>query len=106
MQSVLRASGGSCRRGVLNGFQLQTAEQHRSDEICDRVRPRKPVVGFLHDLGNNAPNTSDDPNWGGPMPRHNGGTAIIFHDGHLVSLKPVAWYWSLTPWLKPDIGGS
>jgi prepilin-type N-terminal cleavage/methylation domain-containing protein/prepilin-type processing-associated H-X9-DG protein len=72
--------------------------------------PEKPGCWILHDPGNDAPNTGgvsgDDPNWGGPMPRHNGRTAVMFLDGHLVSLKPAAWYWSLTPWLKPDVGGS
>jgi prepilin-type processing-associated H-X9-DG protein len=40
------------------------------------------------------------------MPRHNARSAVMFLDGHLVSLKPSNWYWSLTPWLKPDVGGS
>ena len=50
--------------------------------------------------------TGDDPNWGGPMPRHDGRSAVLFMDAHVVSLKPFSWYWSLSPWLKPDVGGS
>ena len=71
--------------------------------------PEKPGCWILHDPGNDAPNvggvTSDDPNWGGPAPRHSGRSAVAFLDGHVVSLKPSTWYWSLTPWLKPDVGG-
>jgi prepilin-type N-terminal cleavage/methylation domain-containing protein/prepilin-type processing-associated H-X9-DG protein len=71
--------------------------------------PEKPGCWILHDPGDDAPNnggvTNDDPNWGGPMPRHNGRSAIAFVDGHIVSLRPSAWYWSLTPWLQPNQGG-
>jgi prepilin-type N-terminal cleavage/methylation domain-containing protein/prepilin-type processing-associated H-X9-DG protein len=72
--------------------------------------PEKPGCWIVHDPGEDAPNTGgvtgDDPNWGGPMPRHNGRSAIAFMDGHVMSLKPSVWYWSHTPWLKPDKGGS
>jgi len=72
--------------------------------------PEKPGCWILHDPGDDAPDTGgvagDDPNWGGPMPRHNGRSAIAFLDGHIGSLKPSMWYWSLTPWLKPSLGGS
>jgi prepilin-type N-terminal cleavage/methylation domain-containing protein/prepilin-type processing-associated H-X9-DG protein len=71
--------------------------------------PEKPGCWILHDPGDDAPNvggvTNDDPNWGGPHPRHNGRSAITFMDGHVVSLKPSVWYWSLTPWLQPNKGG-
>jgi prepilin-type N-terminal cleavage/methylation domain-containing protein/prepilin-type processing-associated H-X9-DG protein len=72
--------------------------------------PEKPGCWILHDPGDDAPNTggvtNDDPNWGGPMPRHSGRSAIVFLDGHVASLRPAQWYWSLSPWLKPDAGGS
>ena len=71
--------------------------------------PEKPGCWIVHDPGNDAPNnggvTNDDPNWGGPMPRHDGRSAIAFVDGHVVSMRPSAWYWSGTPWLKPGVGG-
>ena len=71
--------------------------------------PEKPGCWIVHDPGNDAPNTggvtSDDPNWGGPHPRHNGRSAVIFTDSHAESLRPARWYWSGTPWLKPDLGG-
>jgi prepilin-type N-terminal cleavage/methylation domain-containing protein/prepilin-type processing-associated H-X9-DG protein len=71
--------------------------------------PEKPGCWILHDPGDDAPNnggvTNTDPNWGGPMPRHSGQSAIAFLDGHVASLRPRAWYWSLSPWLKPDKGG-
>ena len=71
--------------------------------------PEKPGCWILHDPGDDAPNTggvtSDDPNWGGPHPRHNGRSAIAFLDGHVASMKPSEWYWSLTPWLQPKKGG-
>jgi len=72
--------------------------------------PEKPGCWILHDPGDDAPDTGGvtggDPNWGGPMPRHNGRSAIVFLDGHITSLKPSMWYWSLSPWLKPSMGGS
>jgi prepilin-type N-terminal cleavage/methylation domain-containing protein len=72
--------------------------------------PEKPGCWIVHDPGNDAPNvggvTNDDPNWGGPMPRHSGRSAVLFMDQHIVSLKPSMWYWSLTPWLQPNKGGS
>ena len=72
--------------------------------------PEKPGCWILHDPGDDAPDTGgvagDDPNWGGPRPRHNGRSAIAFLDGHTESLKPSMWYWSLTPWLQPKKGGS
>jgi len=71
--------------------------------------PEKPGCWIVHDPGDDKPNvggvTNDDPNWGGPMPRHNGRSALLFVDGHVTSMKPSQWYWSLTPWLKPDVGG-
>jgi len=72
--------------------------------------PEKPGTWIIHDPGNDAPNvgsvTDDDPNWGGPMPRHPGfRSAIFFMDGHVESLKPSMWYWSLSPWLQPAKGG-
>ena len=71
--------------------------------------PEKPGCWILHDPGDDAPNyggvTDDDPNWGGPMPRHNGRSAIAFVDGHIASARPSVWYWSLTPWLQPSKGG-
>ena len=71
--------------------------------------PEKPGCWILHDVGNDAPNTGsvagDDPNWGGPMPRHNGRSAIAFVDGHVAYMKPSQWYWADTPWLKPTVGG-
>jgi prepilin-type N-terminal cleavage/methylation domain-containing protein/prepilin-type processing-associated H-X9-DG protein len=48
--------------------------------------PEKPGCWIVHDPGNDAPNTggvtNDDPNWGGPMPRHNHRSAVLFMDGH------------------------
>lgn len=69
----------------------------------------KPGCWIVHDPGNDAPNTGGvtgtDPNWGGPIPRHMGRTAVLFVDGHVSSMKPSAWYWSRTPWLDPKKGG-
>jgi prepilin-type N-terminal cleavage/methylation domain-containing protein/prepilin-type processing-associated H-X9-DG protein len=71
--------------------------------------PEKPGCWILHDPGNDAPNTGGvtgtDPNWGGPMPRHFGRSAVLFIDGHVDTLLPSMWYWSGTPWLMPDYGG-
>lgn len=71
--------------------------------------PEKAGCWIIHDPGKDAPNTGgvthDDPNWGGPHPRQGGRSAIAFVDGHAESLQPSRWYWSGTPWLKPEEGG-
>jgi prepilin-type N-terminal cleavage/methylation domain-containing protein/prepilin-type processing-associated H-X9-DG protein len=82
----------------------------RDPERCvTSTSPEKAGCWIIHDPANDAPNTggvtSDDPNWGGPHPRHGGRTAIVFADGHVDSLRPNQWYWGDTPWLKPDEGG-
>lgn len=72
--------------------------------------PEKPGAWIVHDPGDDAPctgcTTSDDPNWGGPHPRHGGRSAVAFADGHAESLQPRQWYWAGTPWLKPELGGN
>ncbi len=70
----------------------------------------KPGCWIVHDVGDDSPcvgcvSSPDDPNWGGPWPRHNERANVAFVDGHAESLKPIQWYWAGTPWLKPDIGG-
>jgi prepilin-type N-terminal cleavage/methylation domain-containing protein/prepilin-type processing-associated H-X9-DG protein len=71
--------------------------------------PEKPGCWVLHDPGNDAPCsgcvTSDDPNWGGPHPRHSGRSAVLLVDTHVEVLKTSRWFASGTPWLKPDAGG-
>ena len=55
--------------------------------------PEKPGCWSLHDPGDDAPNTGgvtgDDPNWGGPEPRHNGRSAIALLDGHIDSHEAI-----------------
>jgi prepilin-type N-terminal cleavage/methylation domain-containing protein/prepilin-type processing-associated H-X9-DG protein len=71
--------------------------------------PEKAGCWIVHDPANSAPCdgcvTTDDPNWGGPHLRHVGRSNVMFADGHVVAMRSSAWYWSDTPWLKPDIGG-
>jgi prepilin-type N-terminal cleavage/methylation domain-containing protein/prepilin-type processing-associated H-X9-DG protein len=78
---------------------------------CVTVKtPEKPGCWILHDPGDDAPNTGgvtdDDPNWGGPLPRHTGRSNVAFMDGHVVRWPPSMWYWSLSPWLQPATGGN
>ena len=82
----------------------------RDPEKCvTDASPEKPGCWIVHDPTNDAPNTggvtSTDPNWGGPHPRHNHRSVILFADGHAETLMPKQWYWGGTPWLKPDVGG-
>lgn len=49
--------------------------------------------------------TSDDPNWGGPSPRHAGRSEVGFMDGHATAMKSAQWYYRNTPWLNPALGG-
>jgi prepilin-type N-terminal cleavage/methylation domain-containing protein/prepilin-type processing-associated H-X9-DG protein len=48
---------------------------------------------------------TSDPNWGGPMLRHNAKSNIAFVDGHLEPKRASEWYFSGTPWLDPTRGG-
>ncbi len=71
---------------------------------------QKPGCWILHDVLNDAPATGAvaseaDPNWGGPLPRHNQRSNNSYVDGHVEAQKPVQWYWGGSPWLKPDVGG-
>lgn len=71
--------------------------------------PEKAGAWVLHDPANSAPCDgcviSDDPNWGGPHLRHNGRSDVLFADSHVETLRAQTWFWSDSPWLKPDIGG-
>ena len=72
--------------------------------------PEKPGTWIIHDPGDDAPDTGavtdNNPDWAGPYPRHPGlRSAIFFMDGHIESLHPSMWYWSLSPWLQPATGG-
>ncbi len=85
---------------------LRTADPLR---CVTEKSPEKSGCWMIHDPGNDAPNTgdvtSDDPNWGGPHLRHGGRTAVAFVEGHSEGVQPRKWYWSGTPWLKPEEGG-
>ena len=71
--------------------------------------PEKPGCWIVHDPGNDAPCTgcvtTEDPNWGGPQLRHNERSVVLFVDAHVEMLRASQWYWSGTPWLKPEFGG-
>ena len=79
------------------------------DRCVTTSSPEKPGCWIVHDVANSEPCggcvTSDDPNWGGPHPRHSGRSAVTFADTHVESLKPARWYWAGTPWLNPAVGG-
>ncbi|HUS37523.1 MAG TPA: prepilin-type N-terminal cleavage/methylation domain-containing protein [Verrucomicrobiae bacterium] len=72
--------------------------------------PYKPGAWIVHDPQNDAPCvgcvTSADPNWGGPHLRHSDRSNVGFVDGHIESMRASQWYWSLTPWLNPTLGGN
>jgi len=72
--------------------------------------PQKPGCWIVHDVANDAPATgavasTGDPNWGGPLPRHNNRSNNAFADGHTEAMLASKWYWAGTPWLMPDMGG-
>ncbi len=80
------------------------------DKAVTPLSKRKIGTWIVHDVGNDAPcvgcvSSPDDPNWGGPDPRHNTRANNLYADGHADSLKTRQWYWADTPWLKPDVGG-
>lgn len=97
--TVLMTDGGTQPRNTTNPEQCVTP-----------ASPEKPGCWIIHDPANDAPCTgcvtsANDPNWGGPHPRHGGRSAVSFADTHIESLRPKRWYWSGTTWLRPDIGG-
>jgi prepilin-type N-terminal cleavage/methylation domain-containing protein/prepilin-type processing-associated H-X9-DG protein len=81
------------------------------DKCITAASLRKPGCWIVHDVANDAPcvgcvASPDDPNWGGPDPRHNGRSNNLYADGHLSAEKTRQWYWSFTPWLNPATGGN
>ena len=72
--------------------------------------PEKPGAWIVHDPLRDEPcsgcvTSPGDPNWGGPHPRHMKRSEVAFADAHVEALRPRSWYWTGTPWLKPDLGG-
>ncbi len=89
-----------------------TAEKNTADpKLC--VTPTtqaKPGCWIVHDVANDSPcvgcvSAPDDPNWGGPLPRHSNRSNNAFTDGHVEPMRSAQWYWARTPWLMPDVGG-
>ena len=105
-ESVLRPAatvaitdGGTAARNTTDPLQCVTPQT-----------AQKPGCWILHDVGNDAPcvgcvTSPDDPNWGGPLPRHNARSNNLFADAHVQVQKPSQWYWARTPWLNPALGG-
>jgi prepilin-type processing-associated H-X9-DG protein len=91
--------GGSAPKNTIDPKQCVTAKS----------RP-KPGCWILHDVATDSPcsgcvSSTDDPNWGGPLPRHNERSNNALADGHVEALRPAQWYWARSPWLLPDVGG-
>jgi len=80
------------------------------DKCITPASLRKPGAWIVHDVGNDAPcvgcvSSPDDPNWGGPDPRHETRSNNLYTDGHVEAKKTRQWYWAGTPWLNPAEGG-
>jgi prepilin-type N-terminal cleavage/methylation domain-containing protein/prepilin-type processing-associated H-X9-DG protein len=98
-RTIYITDGGSAAKNTTDPKQCVTPQS----------RP-KPGCWILHDVANDNPcvgcvSSPDDPNWGGPLPRHNERSNNAFVDGHVEAMRPAQWYWAKTPWLIPDIGG-
>jgi len=97
--TVAIVDGGTAPKNTTDPLQCVTAQSFQ-----------KPGCWIVHDVANDAPcvgcvSSPDDPNWGGPIPRHNGRSNNAFADGHVQVQKPAQWYWARTPWLMPEVGG-
>jgi prepilin-type N-terminal cleavage/methylation domain-containing protein len=80
------------------------------DKAVTDTSPEKPGAWIVHDPLRDDPcvgcvTSPGDPNWGGPHPRHMKRSEIAFADTHVEPLRSRNWYWTGTPWLKPDLGG-
>ena len=80
------------------------------DKCITAASTRKPGAWIVHDVSNDAPcvgcvSSLDDPNWGGPDPRHNLRSNNLYTDGHVDAPKTRQWYWGTTPWLNPAEAG-
>ena len=68
--------------------------------------PEKAGCWIFHDPARDDPCTgcvtSDDPNWGGPHPRHNQRSNVAFVDSHVEARKPSSWFYAGSPWLRPQ----
>lgn len=79
------------------------------EKCITATSPEKAGAWVLHDPRNSSPCdgcvTSGDPNWGGPHLRHSKRSNVLFADTHVDAMRASKWYWSGTPWLKPNEGG-
>lgn len=80
------------------------------DKCVTAQSPEKAGAWIVHDPAKDDPCTGcvtspGDPNWGGPHLRHNARSNVTFADGHVEAMKSRVWFYSGTPWLKPDLGG-
>lgn len=89
-----------------------TAPRNTADPMKCVTTQSKPKPGcwILHDVAQDDPcagcvSSVEDPNWGGPHPRHNERSNNAFVDGHIEPMRPSKWYWARTPWLMPEVGG-
>jgi prepilin-type N-terminal cleavage/methylation domain-containing protein/prepilin-type processing-associated H-X9-DG protein len=81
------------------------------DKCITDASLRKPGAWIVHDVGNDSPcvgcvSSPNDPNWGGPDPRHSLRSNNLYTDGHVQAQKTREWYWASTPWLNPALGGN
>jgi prepilin-type N-terminal cleavage/methylation domain-containing protein/prepilin-type processing-associated H-X9-DG protein len=87
------------------------ARNTRDSTRCVTVNsPQKQGCWIVDDPGKSSGacagcTTTSDPNWGGPMLRHNAKSNIAFVDGHIAPMESRQWYYSGTPWLNPELGG-
>ena len=91
--------GGTAARNTTDPLQCVTPQS-----------PQKPGCWIVHDVANDSPcvgcvSALNDPNWGGPLPRHSQRSNNGFVDGHVEAMKASRWYWASTTWLVPEIGG-
>ena len=82
----------------------------KDPEKCVTVNsPEKAGAWIVHDPAKDDPCTgcvtAPDPNWGGPHLRHNTRSNVAFAEGHVEAMRSRTWFYSGTPWLKPELGG-
>src|SRR5262252_7135927 len=87
-RTIAVVDGGTAPKNTTDPLQCVTAKS-----------VQKPGCWIVHDVANDSPcvgcvSSPDDPNWGGPLPRHNQRSNNAFVDGHIEVQKPAQWYWA------------
>jgi prepilin-type processing-associated H-X9-DG protein len=78
------------------------ATSNSSQATSWSIKPAAWLLGYPND---GQTNSSGNPHWGGPCPRHLETTNVGFADGHVKAMRVEKFYYADSPYLDPARGG-